>query len=168
MLNATPIAHLPVPFEAIQEAITQKRPNRTDYLRIREAVVSWHRSVLGEAHMLGDYDGRMDNVNFVDYQLTKEEMQEADDWIESGDVNISDIVNEMLLEGYRFTFTYDVKNFCVVVSVMGKTPDNPNVGLCMSTRHGHVSRATALAVYKHKIIFSSNAWGQQGPEGLYG
>lgn len=160
--------HLPPPFAEIDEAIRMVKPTQADYLRIRTKVTEWFKSVLGTNMALQMGEERVAEMNFVDYQMTAEEIAEADGWAESNPHLVDELTNQLLTEGYRITFTWDSKNDCVVVSIIGKTRDNPNYDLCMTTRHASVRQTMTLALHKHFNIFANQAWSEQAPDSRFG
>lgn len=107
-------------------------------------------------------------MDFVDYQLSAEEKVACDLWQESLGGAYDECPNEVVHAGYRITFTHDDKNKCIVVTVIGRTPSNPNYDKAMTSRHVDIAQALAMALYKVIVIFNYESWGATNIETMFG
>lgn len=164
----TPETMLQIPFAEIDRAIKMRKPNRDDYIVIKRAVSTWLASVLGPDYFDKLRGRPTHSMEFVDYKLTPEEKQEALALLHNDKVDILETVNELMLGGYRFTFTFDSKNDCVIVSLMGKELGHINYNKCMTSRHQDVIHALAIAVYKQQVVFADQPWSMNAAEDTYG
>ena len=162
------VAERPVPFEAIQTLLATARLDRKSFIINRALVKSWHESVVGQYYPISVSEEAYKHMEFVDYQLSNEEMEKAQDWLDPDDAKLSTMVNEALQDGYRVTFTQDAKNNCVVVTVIGKAAGNANHNRGMTTRHATVRAALHLAMFKHYEIFKGGSWGESQAENMFG
>lgn len=158
----------PPPLDLIDTAIKGKWKNSTFYSELLEELKLWYASMGVRREPLQFEIGATVNVTFVDYQLTLEQVAAATAWWDDMGLEGTLLLNDVIKDGYRVSYVWDSKNQCVVVSLIGKSPDNPNRNLCMVTRHGTVARSVALALYKHLVVFEGKAWGEQSPEQLFG
>lgn len=166
--NQTPDDALFLPYAQIDRAIRLRRPTREEYTELRTLFTSWLRSLYGENYWEVVSRPGVNSMEFVDYQLTHDQKEEALSLLAEGIEPVLEQANALMLNGYRFTFTYDRKNDCVIVSIMGKEKDNVNYGKCMTSRHRDVEHALAIAVYKQSVIFQTEAWSESRPEERYG
>lgn len=98
------------------------------------------------------------DMEFIDYRLTEDEKYQAKEFEKQGDQVVSDALGSLLAEGYRITMTWDNKNNCYIVSLMGREETHRNYKKCMTTRHGDLRTAISMCVYKETFIFAGAAW----------
>lgn len=158
----------PVPFMQIEYILRTRHLDRQGYLEARKAIKAWHLTTVGRHEQITPQGAQTENMKFIDCKLTEEQIKDAQEWCSVDDPKLSTIVNETLLDGYRVTFTFDMKNDCIVVTLIGRTSDCPNKDMAMTTRHGTVRRALHLAMYKQQVIFKGGAWGEISSESQYG
>lgn len=158
----------PVPYQSIYTLLVTSNLNRDTFLTARDAIKAWNEATVGAHKQLTLSDQEASDMKFVDHKLTPDDQEAAAAWCDPDDPKLSTIVNETLLDGYRVTFTYDMKNKCIVVTLIGRTADCPNKDLGMTTRHGTVRHALHLAMYKHHVVFDAGAWGDTEVETQYG
>lgn len=158
----------PAPFELIDLVLRTKQLERHIYLEARRAIIAWHTSVVGRQAPITLSKKETKAVKFVDRKMTEEEIIAALEWRELDDPGLSTMLNEMLQDGYRVTYSYDPKEETVTCTVMGKSATNPNFDLGMSTRHATARQATHLAMFKHYVLYDGKAWGETSRESRFG
>lgn len=107
-------------------------------------------------------------MDFIDYQLSADEKDACRLWREAQASAYNDFPNQVVLAGYRITFTHDEKNDCVVVTIIGRATACPNYNKAMTTRHADIDTALMMALYKQIVIFDYESWGVTDTETLYG
>lgn len=160
---------LRIPFEAIQVVLRTANLTRTQYVWATRSIRAWCRGQQIDVYPLfRDPTLGADVMDFVDYQMTPEELATCKDWTDPNTVEFHALLDGIIKDGYRISFTYDKKNRCVVSTLIGKTDECLNVGKAMSSRHATVARAVQISVYKQVVIFSNGEWGDSDPNTLYG
>lgn len=109
-----------------------------------------------------------EDMDFVDYKLSTEEKEAAVAKYGGAEDLVLDAMDETTIEGYKVTFSYDQKNRCALVSVIGRDPESSNFDKCMTTRHGSVRVALIYALFKHREIYGGKAWATDGNESMWG
>lgn len=75
--------------------------------------------------------------------------------------DVHDAVTDMMVEGYRFSFSHNKQNDAMIVSVTCKNDDSPNVGCTYTSFAGDWFAALRVAVYKH-IVVAEGQWVRDG------
>lgn len=160
--------NLPVPHQLIDECIKPGILHAGRYKIIRARIRDWYISIgLGLQQLTIDWSNDV-NVTFIDYKLSPEQIKEATEWFESQEHNGLLLLNDLIRDGYRVSFVYDLKHDCVVTSLIGKTGQNPNRNLCMTTRHLTVGETLPLLLYKQFVVYDNGPWGEASAETLIG
>lgn len=167
-MDSTQHDNLPIPHEIIDNLIKGGYTSKSVYLVARQAVKTWYASIGLPLQQLTVFWEDNVNVTFIDYQLSAEQIQDAANWFADQDNGGQTLVNDLIRDGYRLSFVYDVKHDCVVTSLIGKTGQNPNRNLCMTTRHATVGETLPLLLYKQFVVFENGSWGEAATESLFG
>ncbi|MCK5643811.1 MAG: hypothetical protein KAJ19_23630 [Gammaproteobacteria bacterium] len=157
-----------IPLADIEEILVAKRLTRSLYLRVRARWFEWLEQT-GQPHkpiMLSP--GEESALDFIDYQLSAEEKASCVAWRESLGIAYLDCPNDVVHEGYRITFTFDDKNECVVVTLIGRAKTCPNFGKAMTSRHVDIDQALMMALYKQIVVFNNETWGSTDAEAMFG
>lgn len=93
---------------------------------------------------------------FVDVKLTAEQREEFGGWGQrSGDLVA--FLQALADEGYRVGVSWSGEQQAYTVSLTGRSDDNPNKGLCMTSFARTLQTALWLALYKH-IVVTDGHW----------
>lgn len=167
-MDSTAHTNLPIPHADIDEAIRPLKYDKYRYLDMRKAVKAWYASLGLPLQQLSMNWSSDVNVTFIDYQLSAEQITEAAVWFDAQAEGGLLLINDLIRDGYRLSFVYDNKHDCVVTSLIGKSGQNPNRNLCMTTRHATVGETLPLLLYKQFVVFDNGTWGEASAETLFG
>ncbi len=163
-----PIDRPRIPLKDVEAILFAKPITRGLYSRVRASWMEWLQST-GQPRMpISLSPGEEDAMDFIDYQLSDEEKEACTTWREAQAGHYEELANQVVHAGYRITFTYDEKNECVVVTLIGRTQSCPNYNKAMTTRHINIEKALMMALYKQVVVFDYETWGETSNEQLFG
>ena len=164
ILEETP----PFPLDLIEKSMPSLRLSRADHYTLYTRLRRWDTWLQSHSPHKLRLSRSMDDMEFVDYKLSAEEKAAAVELYGDDVEKLLDAQNQLNIGGYRTTFSYDQKNSCAIVSMIGRDVESPNYDKCMTTRHGTIRMALIYAVYKQVMIFTGKAWSDEGNESLWG
>lgn len=156
------------PIDVVSLLLYTKHLTQAQYQSCREEWIAYHKQWGRKWYPLSLRPGEETTMDFIDYKLTGEEMEEALLWPEGQGPELFEHLDTIVKSGYRIAYVLDKKNNCITVTFIGKSHDNPNHDKAMSTKHSTVLKALQVALYKHLVIFRGDAWGDLDSEGRFG
>ena len=88
---------------------------------------------------------------FVDVKLDQASREAFVGW-QPTDTELVQHLAQLTFEGYRVGCSWSGEHQSYTVSLTGRAGTGENEGLCMTAFAGELTRAIALAVYKHRVV----------------
>lgn len=157
-----------IPLDDIDKLLRAKAIERPLYMRTRVRWLTWLGMTGQPNKPISLSPTEEASLDFIDYQLSAEEKDACEAWKESLGGDFLNCPDDVVQAGYRITFTFDDKNNCIVVTVIGRATDCPNYNKAMTTRHSNIQKALTMAMYKQIVVFDYQSWGATDAESLFG
>jgi hypothetical protein len=148
----------PYPWKTLAKLLVQPNIRWGDALELRTEMLAWCNRVFeGNAN---DYLAARGTplMQFANYKLSDTEKGDYAVWIGEQNGDTIQALTDVVASGYKLTTSYDDKNQCFIVSLIGRQEGHPNQDICMSTRHGDLAQAIGMALYKELVLFAGSAW----------
>lgn len=156
------------PLDWVERANRQPRMSRKTFYAGYWPMRRWSKWIEGLCPFDMRIGRNIEDMDFVDYKLSTEEKEAAIAEYGGADEVVLDAMDTATIEGYKVTFSYDQKNRCSIVSLIGRDPESPNFDKCMTTRHGSVRVALIYALFKHLKVYAGKPWATEGNESMWG
>jgi hypothetical protein len=88
---------------------------------------------------------------FINYSLSTKDL----DKLRSLDMETEfpyRVIDELVMEGYKFSLSYDDKNACCVASITDRQPASSFYNACLSGRGSTPANAFAALLYRHLVL----------------
>lgn len=155
-------------FSCLDSLMASSKITRTQYLHIKREWSDWLRTTRQRNYSPSIGEAEMAAMTFIDYLLSQDEKEQASAYLSESQEGLMAALDQVVDDGYRVAFTYDTKNKCVMVTLIGKTTANPNFDRAMTTRHKDVQTALRMALFKHNVVFESGSWGSAEGDAIFG
>jgi hypothetical protein len=96
---------------------------------------------------------RFNDVQFVRYELSKEQVADLKIRFADGQLDLDDTLNNAVEQGYRITLKYDTYSKSPACFLQQVDDDGDNAGMILSGRGRTARSAIIEAMYKHFIVF---------------
>ena len=96
-------------------------------------------------------------IDFVNIRLTPTQVDDFKDWYAKENPAPLPLMDEVILGGYKISYSADTENACYIVTTTG-TDSTPNAHLATSSRSDDLGEAIAIAYYKIAIMFKWDVW----------
>lgn len=105
-------------------------------------------------------DGARPKFGFVNYDLTVQDKE----WLSSADVEAefpAQLIDQLVLEGYKFSLSYDERNSCCIASLTDRQPGSAFDNQCLTGRGATPDDARVSLFYRHFHVAQGD-WGVFG------
>lgn len=95
--------------------------------------------------------GSKPEFRFINYDLTVSDRE----WLEVADVEAefpTQLVNELVMEGYKYSLSYDERNHCCVASLTDRVDSSPFNNACLTGRGATPDAARQSLLYRHVVV----------------
>lgn len=89
---------------------------------------------------------------FINVRLDEDQKEAFGLWFASGDVNITNEIDDLLGQGMKVGLSYDEENECYICTFTGRLLDDFEHRYCSTSRAGTLPEVLALSVYKHTVL----------------
>lgn len=108
---------------------------------------------------------------FINYELTMPDKE----WLADADVETefpADLVDDLVMEGYKFSLSVDQRNSCFVASLTDREAGSPFENCCLTGRGASPAAARISLLYRH-VHLAAGDWqyfnqGSTGSDEIYG
>jgi hypothetical protein len=98
------------------------------------------------------------NTEFVNVRVPREDRDKVTQWYIDHETEFGDMLEGLVLNGYKVSVNQDDANDCVIVAFTGHDGAPYNRGMCMTSRAATPLEALYLGFYKHYVICDGKGW----------
>lgn len=98
------------------------------------------------------------NTQFVRVSLTSEDKKAIPEYRKKAEKDVNDLINQVLGEGHKISFSFSEHNDSYICSVTGKPEDCVNSNKCYTSHGKDWGTALYVALYKYFVVFKGEPW----------
>lgn len=98
------------------------------------------------------------NITFVKYELSGEEKKQFVEWTRKTSNQVDDLVQTLLTDGNKLTFSFNAQTDSYIVSVTGRDEGSINFERCFTSHGKTYFIALTVALFKYHVVWERGTW----------